>query len=462
MSDNPFSEPDDNERTIIRPIPGGRRAAPLAPSRQGDEDPTLSGLAIVPSGEGGIRFTDLPQAGGSPVVAAAAGCLSLLGRLRNAFSVPDPAALREHAVQELKRFEQILRGQNLPMEQLRPAHYALCASLDDAVQATPWGSRGAWADASLVATFHQEVRAGERFFDLLAQLRQNPGKFLPIVELMYLCMTLGMQGRFRLSPRGPAELDRVREETYVLIMRNRPAPERALAPHWQGIAAPYKRVRAAVPVWVAALLGLGAVGLFYAWAALGLAGVSDRLFASGLALPPGHMPAISRNIPVEAVQTVPTPGTKDVLASFLKPEVDQGLVSLAGTNAVPIIRIRNRGMFGSGRAEVQPRFRTLLARIGAALRSQPGKVQVVGYTDNQPIHTVRFPSNFELSTARAHAAAAVIAAAAGPDVAISAEGHADADPLASNATPDGREQNRRIEAVLYRSADLKGPAGVAP
>ena len=66
---------------------------------------------------------------------------------------------------------------NIPMEQLRPAHYALCASLDDVVLATPWGSQGAWAQRSLVSTFHQEVRSGERFFDVLAQLRQNPGEF---------------------------------------------------------------------------------------------------------------------------------------------------------------------------------------------------------------------------------------------------------------------------------------------
>ena len=461
MSDNPFSEPDDNERTIIRPIPGGRRVGPEAPPAgaagagavmPGSIDP---GVIDAGSGDAGAGFVDLPKGAGAPIVAAAAGCLSLLGRLRNAFSVPDATALREHAVQELRRFEQILRAQNLPMEQLRPAHYALCASLDDVVQATPWGSRGAWADASLVSTFHQEVRAGERFFDLLAQLRQNPGKFLQIVELMYLCISLGMQGRYRLSPRGPAELDRVREETYVLIMRNRAPAERALSPHWQGVAAPYRRQRFSLPVWVAALAGLALIALVYVWASLGLAGDSDRLFASGLAVPPGHMPAIARNIPVEAVRTVASPnGARNALAGLLRPEVAQGLVSIVGTDAVPIVRIRNRGMFASGSADVSPKFRAILARIGSAMRTQSGTVQVVGYTDNQPIHTIRFPSNFELSTARAEAAAALIGPAAGSDAKVSAEGRADADPVAPNQTADGREQNRRIEVVLHRAGTL--------
>ena len=75
---------------------------------------------------------------------------------------------------------------------------------------------------------------------------------------------------------------------------------------------------------------------------------------------------------------------------------------------------------------------------------------VDGYTDNQPIKTVQFPSNFQLSQARADAAKAIIAKALGDPARITAQGHADADPLASNATPEGREQNRRIEVVLRR------------
>jgi type VI secretion system protein ImpK len=481
MDDNPFSEVDDNERTIIRPIARGRFAPSSAASSASAHgvgvlsaaasDPLLRPMEVEApgptadpregvgdqddprQGEGGMRFADLPQDFGSPVVSAAAGCLSLLGRLRNAFSVPDPRLLREHAVQELRRFEQALRRQNLPMEQLRPAHYALCASLDDVVQATPWGSRGAWADASLVSTFHQEVRSGERFFDLLAQLRQNPGKFLAVLELMYLCMSLGMQGRYRLSPRGPAELDRVREETYVLIKRNHAPTEPALSPHWQGVAAPYMRQRFLLPLWVGALIGLGFIGLVYAWAAFGLGAQSDRLFAAGLTLPPGQMPTIKRDLPPKPVPTVPPPPTSaiSVLRGFLAPQVQQGLVTVVGTDAVPIVRINNRGMFGSGSATVEPAFQPLLQRIGAALAARPGVVQVVGYTDNQPIDTIQFPSNFQLSLARAQSAASVIRSTAGPKVQIAAEGRADAEPIASNDTPDGRAQNRRIELVAHEA-----------
>ena len=189
----------------------------------------------------------------------------------------------------------------MPIDQLRPAHYALCASLDDVVLNTPWGSSGGWAARSLVSTFHQEVRSGERFFDLLAQLRQNPGMFLPVLELMYLCLSLGFQGRYRLSPRGPGELDRLREDLYTIIARQRQATDPALAPHWQGVRAPYRPARATVPTWVMGAVALAVIGGLFVWFSTGLNAASDEVFAQLLGAPLAHMPRIARAAPVSPV-----------------------------------------------------------------------------------------------------------------------------------------------------------------
>jgi type VI secretion system protein ImpK len=446
MIDSPFAEPGDDDRTVIRPlVRGGLSARPAGTMPSPVAEPDASELFTA------IGFEELPPVGQSPIVSAAAPLLSLMARLRNILSVPDPASLRDRAVQEMRRFEQTLRDRNVPLELIRTSHYAVCASLDDVVRNTPWGSRGPWADASLVSFFHQEVRSGERFFDVLSQLCRNQGKFLPVIELMYLCMALGMQGRYRLSPRGPAELDRVREETYVVIMRQRRPGERALSVHWQGVSAPFRPLRGVLPVWVAAMVGLGLLGLLYALASFRLNDASDRLFEAAIALPPGHMPDIVRAAPPQALPPTPqAPGELNRLGGFLAPEIQQNLVSIAGTDAVPIVRIHTAGMFQSGSAVIEPRFLPLLTRIGAALKTEPGAVSVVGYTDNQPIHTVAFPSNFQLSSARAKAASAVIGASADPSR-LTAEGRADADPIATNATAAGREQNRRIEVVLHRT-----------
>jgi type VI secretion system protein ImpK len=114
------------------------------------------------------------------------------------------------------------------------------------------------------------------------------------------------------------------------------------------------------------------------------------------------------------------------------------------------VRIKGRGMFASGSATVEPRFVPMLQRIGEGLRIEPGRVMVIGHSDNQPIRTVRFPSNFHLSAARAEAAAAIISAATGDPGRFTVEGRADAEPIADNRTPEGREENRRIEVVLLR------------
>lgn len=447
MSDNPFAEPDDSDRTVIRPILGGRRKTVVPPPSSPRPEP----LAEVSADRPGFA-TELPTTGIAPLAQAAAPLLQFLARLRNAASEPDPHELRERAVREMRAFERRARDAGVPIEQVQPAHYALCASLDDVVLNTPWGSVGAWNSASLVSTFHHEVRSGERFFDLLASVRQNPGKLLPVLEVMYLCLSLGMQGRYRLSQRGPAELERLREETYALIARQRASPSTELSPHSKGISAPYRPTRFRVPVWVSFSAALAAFAGVFVWFSTQLNATSDSLYEAMLSLPIGHVPSIARAGAVRPVQQPPSsePTSVDRLRAFLKPEIDEGLVTVVGTPSTPIVRIRNRALFASGSASLDPGVLPVLQRIALALKDERGSVQVIGYTDNQTIRTVRFPSNFQLSAARAETASALIAQSIGDPSRLKSEGRADADPIASNATPEGREQNRRIEVVLHR------------
>jgi type VI secretion system protein ImpK len=146
----------------------------------------------------------------------------------------------------------------------------------------------------------------------------------------------------------------------------------------------------------------------------------------------------------------PEPTVLDRLRVSLKPDLDSGAVSLGGTAATPIVRVSNSNGFAAGRATLPAGLTAVLERIGAALKSEAGSVQVIDYTDDQPTHTVQFPSNFQLSTARAKAASAAVAHTLGNPARVSSEGRADADPIASNKTAEGREQNRRIEIVLHR------------
>jgi len=208
MSDDPFAEPDDSDRTVIRPAPGGRRA-PAQPAAPAPASPFQSAPAQAPQPQRQSAFANTPmpaaptsggaetiQFGLNPLIIAAAPLLQLLGRLRMTVSAPNVEDLRERTVRQVRQFETSARDGGVPNEQLRPAHYALCASIDDVVLNTPWGSQGGWAARSLVSTFHQEVRSGERFFRILEDLKAAPGTYLPVLELMYYCLSLGFLGQY--------------------------------------------------------------------------------------------------------------------------------------------------------------------------------------------------------------------------------------------------------------------------
>jgi type VI secretion system protein ImpK len=147
------------------------------------------------------------------------------------------------------------------------------------------------------------------------------------------------------------------------------------------------------------------------------------------------------------------PPPSQVVASlhrFLQPEIDAKLVIVSETPQMIEVRIFNRGMFALGSATVRPDFVSLLERIGEALNEEPGAVLVTGHTDNLPIHTVQFPSNFQLSVARAQAASAVMLHRLHDPKRLTVEGRADSQPIAGNDTEDGRAQNRRIDVILQR------------
>ena len=90
-------------------------------------------------------------------------------------------------------------------------------------------------------------------------------------------------------------------------------------------------------------------------------------------------------------------------------------------------------------------------RIGQALAQNPGRVLVSGHTDNVPIRSARFPSNWHLSQARAQAVQQILAEKIGA-ARIQSEGRADSEPIASNVTVGGRARNRRVEVSLFAGA----------
>jgi chemotaxis protein MotB len=114
-----------------------------------------------------------------------------------------------------------------------------------------------------------------------------------------------------------------------------------------------------------------------------------------------------------------------------------------------VISLHEAGFFPSGSAEVRASSVSILSLLAATLPKNPLRVE--GHTDNVPIHTPQFATNWELSTTRATAIARILLDHGPIDpVNLSAAGYAEFHPVASNATEDGRTQNRRVDIILLR------------
>ncbi|AHE95899.1 flagellar motor protein MotB [Thermocrinis ruber] len=115
--------------------------------------------------------------------------------------------------------------------------------------------------------------------------------------------------------------------------------------------------------------------------------------------------------------------------------------------------LQEKILFPSGSAELKRETYPILDKLYEILKDLPNPVEVEGHTDSIPISTEKFPSNWELSTARASSIVRYFIAKGINPERLKASGYADTRPIASNATPEGRAQNRRVEIVIL---NIKG------
>lgn len=418
------------DRTQFMPRPG-RRAAPAG-------NPPPQPALNVPS-------APLPggQAHGlNPLESAAGPLLALLTRLRNTIAHPAPASLRAQLLGYLRQFEERAEAAGVVRNDVLLARYVLCTALDEAVMSTPWGSTSEWGKQSLLITVHNEAWGGEKVFQLLEHCLQSPRERLYLLELLYLCMCLGFEGRYRVMNNGRSELEALRERTSAAIRSARGEHERELAPHWRGLTLARDRLTQFMPPWVAVAIGLALLLLLLFVLRLKLAADAEPVFQNIHAL--GEIPVQSIDRPVVQPRLIERPR----LAGFLADEIRAGKVAVEDAVDRSVVTIRGDELFASGSATIVDDLQPLMLRIADAIRKVKGDVRISGHSDNRPIATLRFPSNWALSQARAEQVLQILAAKTGQPQRFTAEGRSDTEPLASNATAEGRAKNRRVEITV--------------
>lgn len=479
--DDPFAEPDDTDKTVIRPNPGGRRtgatpsAAPApAPAAQPTPDPAPApepgggmdafgvpqaaaqpAAKAAPQPPGGAEATKLSMTGMNQLVACASTLFSLISRIRNRAQHMDPDKLRQSVVAEIRAFENRALQAGIPAQTVKVARYALCATLDDVVLNTPWGGQSSWGLQSMVGTFHRETVGGDRFYDLLARLEKEPAANIDLLEFLYMCMSLGFEGRLRVEQGGAEKHMQIRAALARIIRGQRGALEWDLSPHWKGEDKPFRPLSAWRLVWIAVgvtalLLMIEFAGLSYA-----LSARTEHVIGQLSVIDSGPVAELQRRAPPPPPPP-PAPTAEQQLAKvegFLQKEIEEGIVEVFQKGNTLTIRITGSGMFGSGSDVLQDSFKGPVDRVAEALNDEPGPVIVVGHSDNVPIRSSKYPSNMHLSLARAKSVMEGMAAVLEDPSRLSAEGRADKEPIADNATREGRAKNRRIEVLLVREDD---------
>ena len=448
-SDDPFGLP---EGTILRPRPGGagRRIGaqsgtaaqptlrPVAPGgpfpTQGAPFPGPTGVDGPALAGAGASLDDFVTGTDNPLLQSAAPLLLLVARL-GAVQHVSSTTLRQQAVQEIRACEDRLRTAAVTREDALVARYVLCTFVDTAVLNTPWGAQSDWASQSLLVMFHKEVSGGAKFFEIVDRVRVDPARYIGLIELLYVCLGLGYEGKYRHDPQGAGKLSQLQRELFELIRTRRSLQGEDLSPHWKGVEDRRNPVMRYVPWWVIAAGAAAVLTIAFVVFRTRL-GIEAEPIRAALAVP-----AVRVNYPAV---TVPRASR---LKELLAPEEAAGRLKVEEFADKTVVTLLAPNLFRSGSAHVNTDFNPTLLNVGRAIEKVPGRVLVVGHTDDQPVHSLQFADNFDLSRARAVAVADVLKPTLTNFGRVTWQGVGSTEPRYPMDTEENRARNRRVEII---------------
>jgi len=418
--------PPDADQTIRMPTPGGQTT--VVQRRPGAARAAKTGAAVE---------LQRRVAGVNPLLGAASVLLALVAQLRTTTAHADPEGLRRQLLEQVGEFEAAAAGAGVSTQHISAARYLLCTFIDEVIDGTPWGAGGAWAKANLLQAFHEERSGGDKVFKLLDRLILDARANRDLLELFYICLALGFEGRLRGTPNAREELDAIAERVlHAIHPAAQRQPVRTLALHWEGVATRGNKDLPGLPVWavltVGAALVLGTVLLVNTQL--------DRL----------AQPVFRQIHELPAALSVERPAavSKPRLAPLLQADIARGTIEVRDEPLRSVVTLPASMLFEAGGARVDPRQLETLGHIARALSGLKGQVVVVGHTDSTPTGSLQFPSNWSLSRARAQATLdALVQQGLSPDRAR-AEGRADVEPRVRGGPPAEQAKNRRIEIEL--------------
>ena len=400
-----------------------------------------------------VKFT-----AANPLLAAAAPLLMLFGQLRLMPVERQAASLAEHVGEAIDIFDRALAKAGVAEEDGRIAKFALCETADDLVGNLPWPKDDPWSPHSLVSRFFHTRPTGAGFYEALNQILGSPEGHHDLLELMHACLSLGFEGQYRGRAAERDTLERVRRDVYDTLRYFRPRATEDISPHWQGMAATLSKPRGRLPLWAVAAAATTLVAAAFFGLRVLITDEGDATAGELLALNPSTPVTIERASvaplaePAEAAPPPPAAPTNtriDRIRAALAKEIDGGGLTVGTKGDFIVVEVSNQLLFAPGQAELKAEFQPAATDIAGALNAEAGQIRIVGHTDNvKPKKSSQFKSNFDLSVARAKAVAAMMAKDLKDPARIAVDGKGEDEPIADNATSEGRTKNRRVDVMI--------------
>ncbi|HEY2409955.1 MAG TPA: type IVB secretion system protein IcmH/DotU [Polyangiaceae bacterium] len=148
-----------------------------------------------------------------------ADCLTLAMQLAGASDLPAPQVLRQRITTLLETMRARGNDANIPQQDVGEAMYAIVAFMDEQILRSEWPGRQQWMNQPLQLTYFNENTAGEGFFTRMQALQEQPNR-APVLEIFYLCLALGFQGKYAVP--GTGDIGAVTEHTAALLNRRLP------------------------------------------------------------------------------------------------------------------------------------------------------------------------------------------------------------------------------------------------
>lgn len=169
------------------------------------------------------------HSGINPIVDAAASLFSFLGKLKSLETVPQISVLQAELIKEINLFQNTIKQYDYPKEYIAVCQFVLCATVDETLAQTQWDHEQKWEN-HLLKAFNQDTKHEDKFFTLMERIIREPSIYIDLMELMYICLSMGYKGQFKDTTHGFVQLDQIMHHLYKHIQAHRGHFNKTLSP----------------------------------------------------------------------------------------------------------------------------------------------------------------------------------------------------------------------------------------